>query len=225
MTSDSAAPARVAAESLAGCWQCSETTGSGLFCRRCGALQPLPDGTDYFAVLGLDRSPAIERDALNQRYYELSRQLHPDRYQTSAPQAQAASAANSALLNRAYRTLRDPVERGRYWLQTCGLGGEARHTTVPAALAAIVFDVQEQLEHLRRADATQRTPLIAAAGTTRARIAQAEAEAIEQLERNLCAWQDPCRDEQSLRASLSRVLADVAYVRALLRDIDKALDG
>jgi molecular chaperone HscB len=188
-------------------------------------LQPFPVGTDYFAALGVERCPALERAVLDERYYERSRQLHPDRYQNSPPEEQAASADNAALLNRAYRTLRDPVERGRYWLQLRGIAGDARQTTVPAALVAIVFDVQEQLEQVRAADAAQRTALIPELAATRRRIEQIHAGEMERLDENLAAWRDPHRDEVALGALLSRILADVAYVGALLRDIDKALDA
>jgi molecular chaperone HscB len=150
--------------------------------------------------------------------------LHPDRYQTSAPPAQAASAANTALINRAFRTLRDPVERGRYWLQLRGVGADARQTSVPADLAALVFDVQEQLEQLRRANETRRPVLRNQVVASRQRIEQAETAAIEQLERNLSQWPDAV-DEAALSAALARILADIAYLRTLLRDIEKVLDA
>lgn len=206
------------------CWRCGANADGLLFCPQCDALQPFADGTDYFTALGLAPSPALDRAALDQRYYELSRRLHPDRYQTSAPEAQAASAANTALLNRAYRTLRDPVERGRYWLQWRGDGNEARQTTVPAQLATIVFEVQEQLDQLRRADATRRPKLVQDVAVTKERIGQSEADALEQLERNLAQWSDGS-DGAALTKSLNRILADVAYIRALLRDIEKVLDA
>lgn len=224
MTSDLAAPAQAAAPLSVGCWQCRADPGAALFCPSCGAVQPFADGIDYFAALGIPRCPALDRSALDQRYYELSRQLHPDRYQTSAPQTQAASATNAALVNRAYRTLRDPVERGRYWLQLRGADAQARQTTVPANLAAIVFEVQEQLEQLRRASAAQHAPLRNEMTAVKGRIEQAEAGAIEELQRNLTQWQGG-QDESALRAALARILADIAYIRALLRDIDTALDA
>ena len=206
------------------CWQCGSDVGMPPFCPRCEAIQPFADGTDYFAALGVAQSPALDRTTLDQRYYELSRRLHPDRYQTSAPEAQAASGANTALVNRAYRTLRDPFERGRYWLQLRGAGNETRQTTVPAQLAAIVFEVQEQLDQLRKADAARRPKLLQDVTTTRERIARAEVDAMAQLEHNLAQWSD-APDIAALSKSLTRILADIAYIRALLRDIDKVLDS
>ena len=215
---------RPAQPSSAACWHCGASAGPALFCPDCGALQPFPADTDYFSALGIPRDPALDRQALNQRYYELSRQLHPDRHQTSAPPARAASAANTALINRAFRTLRDPVERGRYWLQLRGAGADARQTTVPVNLAALVFDVQEQLEQLRRGNAAQRPALRNEVVASRQRIEHAETEAIEQLDRNLAQWSEAA-DEAALSAALARILADIAYLRTLLRDIEKTLDA
>jgi molecular chaperone HscB len=224
MTSDVAAPTHAPASTAVSCWHCGANGGAALFCPACGAVQPLPADIDYFSALGLPRAPALDREALARRYYELSRQLHPDRHQTSAPAAQAASAANTALINRAFRTLRDPVERGRYWLQLRGVGTNARPTTVPASLAALVFDVQEQLERLRRANDADRPARRNEVVASKQRIEQAETAALEQLERNLAQWSEAA-DEAALTTALARILADVAYLRTLRRDIDKELDA
>jgi hypothetical protein len=52
----------------------------------------------------------------------------------------------------------------------------------------------------------------------------AESEAVAQVEHNLTQW-SPAADEAALSTALARVLADVAYLRALLRDVEKALDA
>jgi molecular chaperone HscB len=224
MTSDVAAPAHATPSTATSCWNCAADTAAALFCAGCGAVQPFPADMDYFSALGLPRDPALDPHALNQRYYELSRQMHPDRYQTGAPPAQAASAANTALINRAVRTLRDPVERARYWLELRGGGADARQTSVPAPLAALVFDVQEDLEQFHRANAAQQPGLRNAIVASKQRIMHAESEAVAQVEHNLTQW-SPAADEAALSTALARVLADVAYLRALLRDVEKALDA
>ena len=68
--------------------------------------------SDYFEVFGLPRKLQVDLEALQRRFYELSRRHHPDFHQgeNAATQAQALEA--SALVNRAYRALRDPVARG-----------------------------------------------------------------------------------------------------------------
>src|SRR5262249_61209211 len=98
------------------CWQCSAEHAPEFFCPLCGAIQPLPEQVDYFRVLGMPRRLLLSREELQQRYYELHRRLHPDLYQTGPQPARVASLRNTAAVNRACTTLRDPVDRGLYWL-------------------------------------------------------------------------------------------------------------
>src|SRR5262249_35910520 len=122
--------------------------GWGLVCAACEAVQPLSSGTDLFAVLGLPRAFAVDADDLERRYHALSRSVHPDRHQTATARERAPSLDASAAAHRAYRTLRDPVARARYWLELHGAPLGADNNRVPPALAATVFAAQEQLEAL-----------------------------------------------------------------------------
>ena len=67
--------------------------------------------SDYFEVFGLPRRLRVDLDALQRRFYELSRRHHPDFHQGAAAEDQARALEASALVNRAYRALRDPVAR------------------------------------------------------------------------------------------------------------------
>src|SRR3990172_833609 len=102
------------------CWKCGATAPAALVCPRCGGVQPIAPGIDLFAVLGLPRRLAVDVDDLERRYHAASRDVHPDRYQTAGAQELELSVAASAAANRAYRTLKDPVARGRYWLELHG---------------------------------------------------------------------------------------------------------
>src|SRR5262245_50200754 len=131
------------------CWHCSARTGLSLVCVNCEAPQPLPPGADLFAVLGLTRRLVVDPADLERRYHDASRAVHPDRHQTAGERDRTLSLSASAAVNRAYRTLRDPVARGRYWLELHGTPLGERNNQVPPALAALVFETQEQLETLR----------------------------------------------------------------------------
>ena len=50
----------------------------------------------------------------------------------------------TALLTRAYRTLRDPLSRGLYWLELHGEKLAENNQRVPPELAELVFEVQER---------------------------------------------------------------------------------
>ena len=67
---------------------------------------------DHFALLGLPRRLDLDLADLERRYHDAARLVHPDRHHAASPADQARSVTASAALNRAYRTLRDPVAFG-----------------------------------------------------------------------------------------------------------------
>jgi molecular chaperone HscB len=97
---------------------------------------------------------------LQQRYYELSRQLHPDRFMRR-PEAERQRALDmSSDLNDAYRTLKDPIKRAQYVLSQEGFDiGEQRSKDVPPELLEEVFELNMALEEMRGGDDSARTQL------------------------------------------------------------------
>src|SRR5437667_10600163 len=96
-------------------WGCRAEVET-LVCARGQGFPPLSGEPDLFAVLGLPRRLMIDPADLERRYHETSRVVHPDRFQTASPRERELSLDASAAVNRAYRTLRDPIALGRYWL-------------------------------------------------------------------------------------------------------------
>ena len=66
---------------------------------------------NFFHFFGLDQKLSIDLSDLQKRFYELSRQWHPDRFSRRSPAEQAQSLEATSILNDGYRTLRDPVKR------------------------------------------------------------------------------------------------------------------
>lgn len=203
------------------CWHCDDAHPASLFCPRCQAIQQLPPQVDYFTVFGLLRNPVVDEAALTLRYYELSRRLHPDLYQTGAAEEKEASLQNTALLNRAYRTLRDVVQRGQYWLELQGEQLGRDNNRVPPALAALVFEVQEKLAEARENRAEKKGEAAAA------ELAPIRAEVHAQFEQlrttlahNLTQWSDG-NGTPALLQQLKICLSEIAYLRTLLRDVEK----
>ncbi len=91
---------------------------------------------DYFQVFGLAPKLALDLADLQERFYRLSREVHPDR--------QRGTLEASATLNDAYRTLRDPVSRAEYVLKRLGLPADSKQ--VPPELLEEVFAMNEALE-------------------------------------------------------------------------------
>ena len=90
------------------CWQC-EAESAVLWCVACGALQTCSD--DPFRCFDLDDRLNIDLETLRSRFHALSRQFHPDFFQQKSPEAQAVSLKNSATLNAAHQTLKEPISR------------------------------------------------------------------------------------------------------------------
>src|SRR5688572_26967114 len=86
---------------------------SGRARERPGAAIPM----NFFEVFGLDRKLAIDAAALQRRFYELSREHHPDFHQAAPADAQARVLEASARVNAAYRALRDPIARVEYLIR------------------------------------------------------------------------------------------------------------
>jgi len=144
--------------------------------------------------------------------------VHPDRFQTASPRERELSLDASAAVNRAYRTLRDPIALGRYWLALHGVSLGERHQGVPPALAAQVFDIQEELEALRAARNEDADSLRREVGERRedvaARLARLRAELVGLYDAN----GGPVLED------LRQRLAEIAYLRTLLGDIDETLE-
>jgi molecular chaperone HscB len=201
------------------CLHCGKPAADQLVCAGCGIVAPAAAESDFFAVFALPRRLPIDLADLEQRYYALSRQLHPDLFHDRAPAEQAESLRMTALVNRAYKTLRDPVARGLYWLELHGESLGRDNERVPPALAARVFEVQEQLEELRAAK--------------KAGAADSESKAVAAVRDELRGDLDGCEArlarsfersaEAEALADTKKILSELHYVRTLLRDVDKEL--
>lgn len=66
------------------------------------------------------REYAIDPAALERRFRELSRQLHPDRYARASPRERRLSLERATRLNDAYRALRDWRLRAAHLLKLAG---------------------------------------------------------------------------------------------------------
>jgi molecular chaperone HscB len=140
------------------CWSCSiGHNDSTLFCPHCSKIQP-PPGGDYFSVFSMEPKLNLDLPALEAEFHRLSRKLHPDRFARAEENEKQWSLADTALLNDAYRTLKDPLRRTEYLLKLLGAKIDADHESrelkdarVPADLLEEVFELNMQIEEMRAA--------------------------------------------------------------------------
>jgi len=143
------------------CWSCEKEAGSGALCAACGAPQPVSthgEREDHFAVLGVERKYDLDLVALEARYKDLSRKLHPDRFAKADPRARRASLQRTVQLNEAWRALKEPLKRAEYLLALGGVkiasdDGGARSGGVAASPALLmeILELREELGDARHA--------------------------------------------------------------------------
>ena len=214
------------------CWNCHERTLGTHFCSSCGKVLQVPEHGDYFAMFGLPRKLWIAREALEQKFLQLSWKLHPDNFVNAAAEEREISLKRSSELNDAYRTLRDPVHRVEYLLAIEGARKEGQtKQQAPAELLEEVFALNESLAELREAQAS--------GGNTaalRERLEAAEKnfeENLEQVDSQLQAaareWDQAIDDgadssrRNAVKSRLNDLLNRRSYIRNLVVNVQKEL--
>jgi molecular chaperone HscB len=208
------------------CGGCGAEAPGGEVCPGCGRLQPFAPGSDHWAVLGLERRLQLDRPDLERRFHALNRRFHPDYYRLRSAEEQAVSLDDSAAVNAAYRTLRDPVGRVEYLLELEGMAmGTAGQARPPADLFEEIMELQEARQELEAAGPAApvelRERLAAARVELDGRRERTEAELVAVFPR----WDAASESERRrFLGEMRDVLATRAYLKTILRDLGSALE-
>ncbi len=168
----------------------------------------------FYEALDLEPKLTLAPDDLKRRFYDRSRQWHPDRFSRSGGAEQAKALDMTALLNDAFRTLRDPVARAEYFLEESGIQPSRQ---APPELLDEVFELNMALEDLRSGDESARPQLVEA----QERLVRMR-EDIDHGLADLFLQYDATRDA-SLLLAIRSVLDRRQYVSNLIRDVEKEL--
>ena len=221
------------------CWSCSiGHNDSTLFCPHCSKIQP-PPGGDYFSVFGLEPHLQIDLPALETEFHRLSRKLHPDRFARAQENEKEWSLADTALLNDAYRTLKDPLRRTEYLLKLLGAeigeehsgrdeAGKGRKdpSRVPADLLEEVFDLNMQLDEMRMArTAGEEDPELKASLTQAKKKFDGLLQGVDtDLRAEWKAWDEGDETARAIEQKKMIALLDRRrYLSNLVRDVTEAL--
>lgn len=77
----------------------------------------------------MPHSFSVDRSRLDERYRELQRAVHPDRFVNAGDAERRLSAQQATSINEGYQTLKDPLRRGRYLLELAGIDHNDEHRT------------------------------------------------------------------------------------------------
>lgn len=188
-------------------------------------LEPLSATASYFDALGVP--VAVSEADLTRCYRELSRRYHPDRWATADAATQANALDSTALLNDAFRTLRDPFARAEYLLRReRGTRPDDNKAMAepPRELFARVLELQEAIMEFQEARAEDD-------GATLERLRPVLAEAKAEFETAYAAMADRLHalfarwDAGEERAALLDQIAQVLGTRGYLRRVLANLDG
>lgn len=169
----------------------------------------------YYEALGLAPALALDAGQLKQRFYERSRHWHPDKFTRAGAAERQKALEMTALINDAFRTLRDPVARAEYFLKEHGIEFSKE---APAELLEEVFELNMALEELRGGDESARPQLEAAAGRFQNLLAGADQDLSSLFARYDAA---PARQLlEEIRATLHRR----RYLANLVREVEKELN-
>lgn len=108
---------------------------------------------NYFELFGLPVTFEVDGKALTERYRDLQRALHPDRFANAPDQERRLSLQQAAQVNSGYETLRDPLSRARYLLQLQGVEYSDESSTInDLEFLEQQMELRERLAEIRHDD-------------------------------------------------------------------------
>jgi molecular chaperone HscB len=147
---------------------------------------------DDFTLLGVPVGFAQDRAVLDERWKQLQRQVHPDRFATDTAAAQRLAMQWSVRINEAYQRLKDPLKRAAYWCERQGTPVNAEsNTAMPAAFLMQQMEWREALD-----EAADEATLEALLADTR----QARQGLLDGLEDSIDHRRDAAQAVQQVRA-------------------------
>ena len=116
---------------------------------------------NHFDLFGLPVAFQIDSLQLAERYRELQKVVHPDRYAAADAQSQRLSLQNATRVNEAFQTLKNPLRRAEYLLALSGVSVDAGNATVndpdflmqQMALREALAELEHAAEPCERIDA------------------------------------------------------------------------
>lgn len=102
---------------------------------------PVDFHQNYFELFGLPVHFDLNGVVLTERYRDLQKVLHPDRFANASSQERRLSLQQAAHVNTGYETLGDPLARARYMLRLQGVEYDDESSTI----SDLVF-LEEQME-------------------------------------------------------------------------------
>lgn len=106
---------------------------------------------NYFEIFGLPVDYAVAEELLADRFLDLQKQVHPDRFAAGTDQEKRLAMQWATLVNTANETLRAPLPRAIYMLELRGV--ELKHNpALPPSFLLDQIELREQLEEIEEGE-------------------------------------------------------------------------
>ena len=104
----------------------------------------------YFELFSIQPGYDFDRDAVQDRYLELQRVVHPDRFTGLGERGQRLAVQYAAFVNEAYSTLLSPLKRALYLLEVSGHPVDIeRNTIMDTSFLMEQMTLREELSDVR----------------------------------------------------------------------------
>lgn len=167
---------------------------------------------NYFDFYGIPEAFKVDDALVKKKFYQLSKQYHPDFYANEDEQRQQEILELSTLNNKAYQTLSDPAKRLAYILNLHGLVSEGAKPQLPSDFLMEMMDINERL--MEAGDAQQLAQITG-------EVLAVEGDMNEKLE-SLTA--DYGQLDDTAKESRLIAIADIYYRQKYLLRIKESLD-
>jgi len=187
------------------------------------SLAPLPEKLDPWSLFGMEERAQIDAGELKRAYLDLSRKLHPDRFQAKGGEQAELALAWSTALNDAYRTLKETPARLEALLRAHKLmpAEGTQNEKTPQDLLMEVFELRETLEDLGDAapNDAQRADLQEKRDDFSSRMSALKTE----LDTLAASWDEALDQRAKTAQSIVEAFGYRRFFQRLLGELDKAL--
>ncbi|XP_050549164.1 iron-sulfur cluster co-chaperone protein HscB isoform X2 [Daktulosphaira vitifoliae] len=131
------------------CWKCQHIAKEkpSLFCHNCTVIQSSEEQNfNYFELFNLELNYSIDIGILTTNFRKLQSLIHPDKFSNKTKEEKKMSENFSSILNKAYGTLINPLQRGLYMLSLHGLNIEENPVTFEKSFLINIMEWNEQIE-------------------------------------------------------------------------------
>lgn len=110
--------------------------------------------SNHFELFGLPAVFSLDQEMLEKAYRDIQSQVHPDRFAHAGDAERRASLQWTTRVNEAYRTLKNPVQRGKHILELHGVDvAFETNTAMPPEFLMEQMELRERLEEAKDAKA------------------------------------------------------------------------